>query len=219
MPGNSRRRTHSSFRTHHRRGAGVGVVRRRFKADEIAFQHDNTPTGGGPVPSTMTPAQTEVATNGHGAPTLVEHVGDDIIVWPAADAAWTSNGSSAVTAVPVTTESGDVDEPDGRPLRRGVAIRQPPLHSRRAEATAPLGDRFGHRGPRGRRPPVARVGTDAARRDEGPAHVSQHERSHARDGDGCSAARNRCGRSPSRELTPSPANRPRHLPPRTAAPA
>ena len=113
--------------------------------------------------------------NGHGAPTLVEHVGDDIVVWPAPDEdAWASNGSSAASAVPLTTESADDDEADEwLGVGAAVAIRQPALHSRRGEATAALGDRLGHRGPRGRSPPVGRVGTDAAGRDEGPAHVSQ----------------------------------------------
>ena len=180
-------------------------MRRRFKAGDLVVQHENGSAGGDPAPGTMTPVHTVVRTNGHGPPTLVGHVGDDIVVLPAPDeAAWTSTGSSVVTAYSVTTESADGDEADEW-LRLGarVTIRQPPLHSRRAEETTALGDRLGHRGPRRRCPPVRRLGTDAAGRDEGPAHVPQRERSHARNGHGRSDARNRCGRSPSRQLTPS----------------
>ena len=82
---------------HHRRGAEVGVVRRRFKDEGPAVEHDNA-SDEDPTPTTIVPAQNGRSTNGHGAPTLVEHVGDDIVVWPAPDEdAWASNGSSAAS--------------------------------------------------------------------------------------------------------------------------
>ena len=110
--------------------------------------------------------------NGDGAPTVVERLGDDIVVWPAPDEdTWTSTGSPAATVVPVTAESVDGDEAVSGFESAGVAIHRSPLHSRRAQATTAVGDRLGHRGPRGRTPSVGRLGTDAAGRDEGPAHV------------------------------------------------
>ena len=86
-------------------------MRRRFKADDLAHEHDDASADGDPTPTTIVPVQTGRSTNGHGAPTLVEHVGDDIVVWPAPDEdAWASNGSSPASAVPLTTESADADE-------------------------------------------------------------------------------------------------------------
>ena len=88
-------------------------MRRRFKAEDGAVLHDNGSTGGDPARSAMTPAHTEVPMNGDGAPTLVERLGDDIVVWPAPDEdTWTSTGSPAATVVPVTAESVDGDEAD-----------------------------------------------------------------------------------------------------------
>ena len=87
-------------------------MKRRFKADDLAVQQDNA-SGDGPAPGTIVSAQTGVSTNGHGTPTLVEHVGDDIVVWPAADEdAWTSNGSSSARTVSLATESADADDAD-----------------------------------------------------------------------------------------------------------
>jgi capsular polysaccharide biosynthesis protein len=88
-------------------------VKRRFKPGDFDCQQDDASASGGPAPGTITPAQTGRPTNGHGAPTLVEHVGNDIVVWPAADEdAWTSNGASSARAVSFTTESADDDEAD-----------------------------------------------------------------------------------------------------------
>ena len=87
-------------------------MRRRFKDEGPAVEHDNA-SDEDPTPTTIVPAQNGRSTNGHGAPTLVEHVGDDIVVWPAPDEdAWASNGSSAASAVPLTAESADADETD-----------------------------------------------------------------------------------------------------------
>ena len=103
-------------------------MRRRFKADDLAGEHDDASTDGDPTPTTIVPVQTGGSTNGHGAPTLVEHVGDDIVVWPAPDEdAWASNGSSPASAVPVTTESADADEADEW-LGVGAASRFVNLH-------------------------------------------------------------------------------------------
>jgi capsular polysaccharide biosynthesis protein len=88
-------------------------VKRRLRSDDIAFQRDDASTGGDPAPGSITPAHTRRPTNGHSAPTLVEHVGNDIVVWPAADEdAWTSNGASSARAVSFTSESADDDEED-----------------------------------------------------------------------------------------------------------
>ena len=87
-------------------------MRRRFKDEGPSVEHDNA-SDEDPTPTTIVPAQNGRSTNGHGAPTLVEHVGDDIVVWPAPDEdAWASNGSSATSAVPLTAESADTDETD-----------------------------------------------------------------------------------------------------------
>ena len=87
-------------------------MRRRFKDEGPAVEHDNA-SDEDPTPTTIVPAHNGRSTNGHGAPTLVEHVGDDIVVWPAPDEdAWASNGSSATSAVPLTAESADADETD-----------------------------------------------------------------------------------------------------------
>jgi capsular polysaccharide biosynthesis protein len=88
-------------------------VRRRFKADDFNIQQDDAPAGGGPAPGALTPARTRRPTNGHGAPTLVEHVGGDIVVWPAPDEdAWAPNGSSSPRAGSYATEAVDADEED-----------------------------------------------------------------------------------------------------------
>jgi capsular polysaccharide biosynthesis protein len=89
-------------------------VTRRFKGDDINIPHDNGSTGGDPAPGELTPAGALVPTNGHDVPTLVEHVGDDIVVWPVpTEDASTSNGSPATTRLPTTTtESADDDDAD-----------------------------------------------------------------------------------------------------------
>jgi capsular polysaccharide biosynthesis protein len=88
-------------------------VKRRFRAGDFDGQQDDASAGGSPAPGAITPAQTRRPTNGHGAPTLVEHVGNDIVVWPAADEdAWASNGVSSAGAGSFTTESADDDEAD-----------------------------------------------------------------------------------------------------------
>jgi capsular polysaccharide biosynthesis protein len=103
-------------------------MKRRFRAGDFDCQQDDASEDDGPAPGTIVAAHTGVSTNGHGTPTLVEHVGDDIVVWPAADEdAWTSNGSSSASTVSLATESADADEADEW-LGVGAASRFVNLH-------------------------------------------------------------------------------------------
>jgi uncharacterized protein involved in exopolysaccharide biosynthesis len=54
----------------------------------------------------------ETPTNGHGGPTAVEHVGEDIIVWRAPDDDAPTRSSPSATTVPAATRSSDADDAD-----------------------------------------------------------------------------------------------------------